>query len=192
MLMGFIHFRGLLISLCSIFPSLSPNLFTFQDNLPSPQFNSSHLTNSQTSIINTLRQRSSIHLCITTPLSHTLKSSHPQSHPQTVHQPIFTLPEIPESNYFYPDGRAARFRFPTPPDQTTGHRQSSGNHEPAPPNATQSPARITQVTASQPALPGPSSGEYNNHLVDEKLVRLVGAFELLRDMYVDIMRRLDS
>ncbi|KFY19180.1 hypothetical protein V493_08095, partial [Pseudogymnoascus sp. VKM F-4281 (FW-2241)] len=119
------------------------------------------------------------------------QSSHPQSHPETVHQPIFTLPEIPESNYFYPDGRAARFRFPTTPEQTTGHRQSSGNHEPAPPNATQSPARITQVTASQPALPGPSSGEYNNHLVDEKLVRLVGAFELLRDIIGIIWGGLD-
>ncbi|KFZ04139.1 hypothetical protein V502_10379 [Pseudogymnoascus sp. VKM F-4520 (FW-2644)] len=119
----------------------------------------------------------------------------PNSHPQRVHQPISTLPEIPESNYFYPDGRSARFRFPTPPGQAAGQQQSAGNHEHVPPTATQSPARITQATASQPAPPGSSSRGYHGHqsrLVEEQIVRLMEAFELLRDMHMDIAQRLDS
>lgn len=116
----------------------------------------------------------------------------PHRHPQAVHQPISALPEIPESNYFYPDGRSARFRFPTPPGQAAGQQQSGGNHEPVPPTATQNSARITQATASQPAPRGPLSHGYNSRLVEEQMVRLMGAFELLREMHMDLAQRLDS
>lgn len=122
-----------------------------------------------------------------------LQSSHPHSHPQAVHQPISTLPEIPESNYFYPDGRSARLRFPTPPDPPAGQQQSAGNHEP--PTATQNSARIASTTALQPPPLGPSSRGYHGHhqrLVEEQIVRLMEAFELLRDMHMDLAQRLDS
>lgn len=115
---------------------------------------------------------------------------HSQTHPS--YQSVSTLPEIPESNYFYPDGRSARLRFPTPPDQASGQHPSSGNQEPAPPTAPQNPARITQATASQSAPPRPSSRGYNAHLVEEQIVGLMGAFELLRDMHIDLAQRLAS
>ncbi|KFY65001.1 hypothetical protein V496_02889 [Pseudogymnoascus sp. VKM F-4515 (FW-2607)] len=114
------------------------------------------------------------------------------SHVQAAHPPTSTLPEIPESNYFYPDGRPARLRFPTPPDQAVGQQQSSGNHEPAHATTTQNPANITQVTASQSALPGTTSGVYLTRPVEEEIVRLMAMFELLRDMHADLAQRLDS
>ncbi|OBT41403.1 hypothetical protein VE00_09183 [Pseudogymnoascus sp. WSF 3629] len=118
--------------------------------------------------------------------------SYPHNHPQAAPQPISTLPEIPESNYFYPDGRPARLRFPTPPDQAAGQQQSGSNHEPAPPTAPQNPARITQATASQSAPLDPSSRGLDTRLVEEQMVRLMVAFELLRNMHVDLVQRLGS
>lgn len=123
------------------------------------------------------------------------QSSHPHSHPQAVHQPTSTLPEIPESNYFYPDGRSARFRFPTTPNQAAGQQQSSDHHQPVPPTATQSLAHITQATASQPASSVPPSRGYHGYharQVEEQIVRLMEAFELLHDMHMDLAQRLDS
>ncbi|OBT79380.1 hypothetical protein VF21_01949 [Pseudogymnoascus sp. 05NY08] len=94
------------------------------------------------------------------------------------------------SNYFYPDGRPARLRFPTPPDQAAGQQQSGSNHEPATPTAPQNSAYITQATVPQPAPQGPSSREHESRLVEEQMVRLMVAFELLRDMHVDLVQRL--
>lgn len=118
---------------------------------------------------------------------------HPQnSHAQIAHQPTPTLPEIPESNYFYPDGRPTRLRFLTPPDQAAGQQHSSGIHEPAHATTTQNPANITQVTASQSTLPGTPSSVYLTRPVEEEIVRLMEMFELLRDMHADLAQRLDS
>ncbi|KFY92078.1 hypothetical protein V500_04331 [Pseudogymnoascus sp. VKM F-4518 (FW-2643)] len=175
-------------------PPLSPFHFSGQPTITTIQFFPSH-------------EFPSIHYQHPPPAAHPpflnyspfiphLQSSHPHSYPQAVHQPISTLPEIPESNYFYPDGRSARLRFPTPPDQAAGQQQSRGNQEPAPPlTTTQNPARVTQATASQPAPPGSSSRGYHGHqsrLVEEQIVRLMEAFELLRDMHMDLAQRLDS
>ncbi|KFZ10585.1 hypothetical protein V501_05133 [Pseudogymnoascus sp. VKM F-4519 (FW-2642)] len=120
------------------------------------------------------------------------QNSYPHYHPQAAHQPTSTLPEIPESNYFYPDGRPARLRFPIPPDQAAGQQQSGSNHEPAPSTATQNPARITQATASQSAPLDSSSRGHESRPVEEQMVRLMVAFELLRDMHVDLVQRLSS
>ncbi|OBT63183.1 hypothetical protein VE03_07811 [Pseudogymnoascus sp. 23342-1-I1] len=105
---------------------------------------------------------------------------------------LFEAAKAEESNYFYPDGRPARLRFPTPPDQAAQQQQSSGNHEPAPPTTTQNPANITQLIASQQAPSGPSSREYHARQIEGQMIRLMGMFELLRDMHIDLAQRLDS
>lgn len=117
--------------------------------------------------------------------------SHPHSYPHA-HQPISTLPDIPESNYFYLDGRSARLRFPTPPGEAPGEHQSGGNNESVPPTAPQIPPRVTQATTLGSAPLGSTSRGYHIRLVEDQMAMLVGSFELLRDMYVDLAQRLDS
>ncbi|OBT92476.1 hypothetical protein VE01_09579 [Pseudogymnoascus verrucosus] len=80
--MSFIHFKDLFTSLPSIPFTLHPHPFTFQDSLPSPRFNSSHPTNSQASITNTLHQHPTPNSRITAPLSRTPKTYTPTTIPR--------------------------------------------------------------------------------------------------------------
>ncbi|KFY46606.1 hypothetical protein V495_02373 [Pseudogymnoascus sp. VKM F-4514 (FW-929)] len=111
---------------------------------------------------------------------------HPQnSHSQNQTTPPFqqhsALPGVPENNYFYPDGRPARLLFRAPPDQEAGQQQSAGNHEPAPPTATQNPGCSTQTLPPQPVHPVSSSRGDRGRLVEDEVARLKEATDLLRE-----------